>query len=466
IFGEGAFNAAFVPLYSKKIEQEGEDAAGLFAGRVLSLMALLLSAIFAAAYFGMEWIVTEINPGFEGEKLQLAVEASKITSIYLVFICLVAAVSGILNTRKIFGAPAWAYVALNLLMIPILIFLVARSDEPVQTMSWGVIAAGAIQLLIVVGAAIKKGIDISPRLPVVNNDVKKITILMLPGLLSAGVQQVNLLVGTAVASLVSGGQAAMYYSDRINQLPLGVIGIAAGVVLLPEISRNLKANKLKEAKESLAFGTDMSLLLCIPCMVAMIVIPQEIIHGIFQGGKTSSSDTLESARALCAFALGCPAYVLTKVLQPGYFARENTRTPMIFTLISAVVNIVLVYPMFKAMGIMGCALATTIAGWVNFLLLWVGLRKTNFVKVTKTSISRWARMLLCAVLMGGVVWGLARLANRWIMLDANSVVDVNFAIRMATLLAVVVVGIIAYFGFIFATRVFSVREVKQILRRR
>lgn len=465
IFGEGAFNAAFVPMYSRRLEEqgdgsEGSDAADAFAGKTLSLMTVILIILLILCYIFMKPLVGIIAWGFRGdERLDLAVEASRVTIVYLVFVCLMAAVSGVLNSRKIFGPPAFAYVVLNIVFLVALGVFVPGSDDPLQVLSWAVVVAGVLQLGVVVLACWRRGIRIPIGLPKIDSDMKRLGILMLPGLASAGVQQLNLLVGQSVASLQVGGNSAIFYSDRINQLPLGLIGMAAGVVLLPEITRNLRGGREEEARDSMSRGIEISMLLTLPAMVAMFVIPQQIMHAIFEGGRFTTEDARQAGLSLAAFAIGTPAYVLAKVLQPGYFAREDTRTPMRFTVVTALVNIALCWPLFKLMGHTGCALATSVAGWVNVLLLWGGLHGLGFLQVSAGFAGRITRMLLCSVLMGAVVWWLARLAGPWLLCEGR------FALRMVVLVGLVGMGAGAYFVLIFVTRVFTLSEVKASLRR-
>jgi len=461
IFGEGAFNAAFVPMYSRRLEEDGDLAADLVARRTLSLMAAILVVLFILAFLFMEPIVRVTNMGFaSGGRLEPAIAASRVTIVYMIFACLMAGLSGILNSRRSYAAPAFAYVVLNLVFLAGLIFIIPRTGEPLKVITWCVVAAGVLQLLVVVIACLKKGVHLKPRLPIVDDDMKRLGILMTPGLISAGVQQLNLIVGQTVASLQVGGNSLIYYADRINQLPLGLIGMAAGVVLLPELTRSLRGGRPSEAKRNMARGAEMSLLLCLPAMVAMLTIPEAIMYTIFQGGKFGTSDAKLAGEALCAFAIGTPSYVLARVFQPAYFAQEDTRTPMKFTIISALVNIVLCWPFFRVMGATGCALATSVAGWVNVLLLVAGLRKQNFLKMTPGFGSRMFRMFVSALLMGGAIWWLADLGKEWIFTGGH------FFRRMMALTILVSVGALIYFSFIFATKVFTVSEVKRSLRRR
>ncbi len=460
VFGEGAFNSAFVPLYSRKIETEGDESANLFASRTVSLMFLLLAAIFLLLFLFMGPVIAVTNWGFRDDaRMELAIPAARITVGYLIFICLTAALSGILNSRKIFGAPAFAYVVLNIVLIAVLLGFMPFFDDPLRVLCIGVIVAGVLQFAVVLVAVARAGIRILPTRPTIDADIRRLGILMVPGLISAGIQQLNLLVGGAIASIDVGGRSYIYYSDRINQLPLGIIGMAAGVVLLPEITRSLRSGRISEARKSLAFGTDASVLLCIPAMVAMLVIPGQIMHAIFEGGALRPEDAAGAGTVLAAFAVGMPAYVLVRVLQPGYFAREDTRTPMKFSLATAAVNMALAYPLFLLMGVTGCAFATSIAGWLNVALLWTGLYRDGFVTISYAMGWRYLRMFLSACGMGVAIWFLADLAEPWLLREGG------FLFRMAVLSLLVLAGVAIYFGFIFLTRVFGPADLRRLLIR-
>jgi putative peptidoglycan lipid II flippase len=274
------------------------------------------------------------------------------------------------------------------------------------------------------------------------------------------VQQLNLLVGGAVASLQIGGKIGINLADRINQLPLGLIGMAAAVVLLPEITRALRGGDETAAKRSLSQGLELSLFLCLPATVALLVIPREIMYAIFEGGKFEGKAAIEAGWILAAFATGTPAYILAKVLQPGYFAREDTKTPMLFTIISAVTNMILVYPFFLWLGPVGCAAATSIAGWVNVILLWTGLRGSGFMGLSPGFTGRVLRLFLAAVVMGASVWLLARVGQDLLMAEGR------FTKRFAVMGLLVSIGLLVYLVSVVALRVYSLGELRKRFRRR
>ncbi len=460
VFGEGAFNAAFVPMYSRRLEEGGEKEADAFARRTLSLMFMILMGCFVFSFIFMEPIIKLTNLGFATDgRLEPAVAASRITVVYLVFICLVAGLSGILNSRKIFGAPAFAYVVLNAVFLIGLVVIVPRTGEPLLVLCWSVVVAGVLQLAVVLISCLRNGVDLRPRLPRFDDDAKRLSLLMAPGLVSASVQQLNLMVGQTIASLQVGGKTAIFYADRINQLPLGLIGMAAGVVLLPEITRNLRGGDEAGAKRSLSQGLELALFLCLPATIAMLVIPREIMYAIFEGGKFEGESALLAGYVLAAFAIGTPAYILARVLQPGYFAREDTRTPMRYTIITAITNMVLVYPLYLWLGPVGCALATSVAGWVNVGLLWFGLRGAGFMGLTGGFYSRVGRMFLAAAIMGFAVWALADVGEPILMAQGR------FFQRLGAMGLLVSVGLLIYLAAVIGTGVYSVADLKRKFRR-
>ncbi len=458
VFGEGAFNSAFVPMYSRRLEESGDAEADAFGSKTLSLMFVILASIFVVAFLFMEPITRVMVVAWEGEQFDLAVDLSRITVVYLVFVCLMAAFSGILNSRRSFAPPAFAYVLLNVVFIAGLGLVATRVGHAEYVLAWCVAIAGVLQLGIVVAAARRQGARLRPVRPQLDGDMKRLGLLMVPGLVSAGVQQLNLIVGQSVASYQEGAQMLLYNADRVNQLPLGIIGIAFGVVLLPEISRHLRGGRETQARRSMAQGIEFSLLISLPAMVALVVIPDAIINGLFRSGEFTDEDVRQTGMALAAFALGTPAYILARVLQPGYYAREDTATPMRYTIVTAVVNIVLCVPLFLLMRHVGCALATSVAGWVNVALLLVGLSRMGFIEMRPGFTGRLLRMLLSSVLMGAAVWGIARLAAPWLYADGR-------APRLVAVVAVAGAGLVIYLICILATRVTSVAELKSRFRR-
>ena len=351
----------------------------------------------------------------------LTVALSRIMFCYLFFMALVAHLSGVLNTLKRFAIPAAAPILLNIVLVGALgLIWMMRWEGDLQigkTLAWGVALAGLLQFAALWVACSRAGAVMVARKPVWNPELRKLLLLMGPGVIAAGIQQVNLLVGGIIASFQQGAISTLYYADRVNQLPLGMIGIALGVVLLPEVTRRLRSGRESEAADSILRGMELAMLLTLPAAVAMIAIHEPLIGGLFGGEKFDAEDVSKTGWALAGFALGLPGYVLIKVLQPAYFARENTKGPMIMAGVAVAVNIVCSLILFNLLrpsgyGHVGIAIATAISAWVNVVLLWRGM--DGFVQIPVDEWKRLIRMFLASVLMGGVAWLAALALGPWL----------------------------------------------------
>lgn len=462
IFGEGAFNAAFVPTYAGKLE-DGKDQAFSYASRVILLLSLILAVVFLLSMIFTYPIMKVMNWGWSEEKLMLTTSLARVSMGYLFFVCLLSAFSAVLNSHKKFFAPAFSYAFLNIAFLGGLVGVVPFTGAPERVLVWSLLVAGLIQLLVVLIPAYKLGFKINWKLPKLDNDLKKLGILMLPGLLSAGVQQLNLTVGTWVVSFQEGGRSIIYNADRINQLPLGMIGIAFGVVLLPEITKKIKNNQMLEAKDALQTGVSQALFLTLPAMVGIIVLAEPMMYVLFKSGKFDAAAAQNSGDALMMFALGCPAYVLARVLQPGYFAREDTKTPMKYTFISAGVNVVLcliAYFLLKDKGKLhiGCAIATSIAGWVNCILLARGLGKLNLLRLKSRFWLKVSKILLACLGMGACLWVCTHYLDLAIHSDSR-------IYRSLVLFVIISFGTVIFFTCNYFLKAMTITELKKGFKR-
>ncbi len=444
VFGEGAFNAAFVPLYSGKLQESEEDAFA-YGNKVISLLAFILAGLFILFFLFLPLILRLLNPGYSEGTLDMTIGLARITLGYLFFVCLLAAFSGILNSHKNFTAPAISYVFLNIVFLGGMASFIPffGTENAKWVLSWSLLAAGVIQLLIVIVPAWKMGFSLKPRLPKIDADMKRLGLLMVPGVIGASIQQINLLVGGAVASFQVGGKSLIYNADRINQLPLGLIGIAFGVVLLPEISRKIKAKDDKGAQQSLQHGMEIAMLVALPAMVGIGVLAVPILDVLFRSGEFTSENARMAGQALMVFAISCPAYIMVRVVQPGYFAREDTKTPMKFTFITAVINILLCLIAFLVLReseylFVGCAAATTLAGWVNVILLINGLRSSGFIKLKPVFWTKLFKMLIASVVMGIALWFCADLLH-------DQLFNSFKLVRAIVLGLIIITGIVTYF---------------------
>ena len=371
LFAEGAFSAAFVPMFSSRLEGEGESAALRFAEEALAVLLAVLLVFTALAELCMPVLVLVLAPGFadQPEKFDLAVHLSRLMFPYLLFMALMALFAGILNTFRRFAVPAAAPMLLNVFMIGGLLAGAHWTGAPGEALAWAVAAAGAAQLALVLRDMRRAGLHVRLRLPRITPGVRRLFALLVPGVLGAGALQINILVGTMIASLLpTGAVAFLHYADRIYQLPLGVVGIAIGTVLLPGLSRAIRAGE--DASGQLGRAVEIAMLLALPATAALLSMPEAVVAVLFERGAFSPEDTRRTAAALAAFAAGLPAFILAKVLQPGFFAREDTRTPFRVTVFGLLVNTVLSLVLSRFLGHVGIAAATSAAAWLSTGTLW------------------------------------------------------------------------------------------------
>jgi putative peptidoglycan lipid II flippase len=410
LFAEGAFNSAFVPLFTKNLQADGQSAARRFAEEALAVLLTALLIVTILAEIAMPLLVTLIAPGFQEnpEKFDLAVLLTRITFPYLLCMSLTALAAGVLNAFGRFAAAAAAPIILNVVLSTAMAIAAAiglyNRPEAAMMISWAVTIAGFAQLAFVALALRRAGMDLRFRWPRLTPDMKRLFTLALPGVATAGITQINLFIGTMIASMADSAVSYLYYADRINQLPLGIVGIAIGVVLLPELTQKLNSGDAQAAMHSHNRSLEFALLLTLPAAVALIVVPGPIIQVLFERGAFDADDTQAVALALAAFAVGLPASVLIRVFLPGFFAREDTSTPMKFAAASAAVNIVGSASLFFVLGHVGIAIATSLAAWTNALLLGFTLLKRGNLVPDATLKRRGALILLASVIMGGAIW--------------------------------------------------------------
>ncbi len=438
IFAEGAFNAAFVPLFAGRLEDGGATAAKAFAEQALAVLLTGLLALTAAAMAAMPWVIYVLAPGFadDPEKFALTVELGQITFPYLLFVALAALLGGVLNSLYRFAAAAAAPVLLNIFFIAALAIVVPLAGAPGHVMAWAVAAAGIAQFLMLHVAAARAGMSLRLPRPRLTPGMRRLLRLMVPGILSAGAMQVNLMVATIIASFQAGAVSFLYFADRIYQLPLGLIGIGLGVVLLPDLTRKIRGGDGEAATASLNRGLELAMLLTLPAALALVVIPLPIVVVLFERGAFDRTAAYATAAALAAFGLGLPSFVLVKVLQPGFFAREDTKTPFKITVLSVVANIALGLALFWPLKHVGLALATSLAMWLNTGLLALALRRRGFFALDRRSKARLPRIALASLVMAVALWLAQEALNDWFYADPLT--------RITGLLLLVGGGILLY----------------------
>ena len=455
-FAEGAFNTAFVPMFAKKLEQDRD--ALQFARDAFSGLAGVLIVFTLIAQLAMPGLVLLMASGFaEDGRFALAVDMGRIAFPYILFISLAALLSGLLNALGRFTAAAAAPVVLNMILIAAVLIGDATGGDIGFALAWGVPLAGIAQLVLVWIAAARAGFRLVPARPKLTPELKRLAVIAFPAALAGGVMQVNLLVGRQVASFFDGAVAWLNYADRLYQLPLGVVGIAIGVVLLPDLSRRLGAGDAAGGRDAVNRAAEFSLALAVPAAIALIMVPLPLVAVLFQRGAFEFRDAALTAQAVAAYGWGLPAFVLIKVVSPVFFAREDTKTPFRFALVSMVVNVVVAVGASPWLGFLAAAWGTTIAAWVNFALLWRASRRFGDAARMDPRLVRAApRILLSAALMGVVLAVMVR-AFGW-------VIDLP-GWRYPALFGLVTLGAVSYGALALATKAVTLAGLRKAVRR-
>lgn len=407
VFAEGAFNSAFVPIFIEKIhdkktdEDEKEFARNTFS---LLLYALLIFTVILQIF--MPFFMKLLFPGFftNAEKADLLVNLSRITIFYLIFISIVSLLSGILNSLDKFAVPASSPIILNGTLVASLFVFGSITPNYAYALSWGVFAAGILQFLWLFYFTYKAGFLLFPIFPKINSDIKKFFRKLLPGLIGANVMQINLLVDSIFASAIAGALSYLYYADRINQLPLAMIGIAIGIALLPTLSRKIKSGDFEGAKRLQNLALEVGLILVIPAATALAILSYEIISTLFERGAFGENESIAVSKALTFYAIGLPSYVLVKVMEPGFFSRGNTKTPMKIAMICLISNFVLNLTFFSLnFGYIGIVLSSVISSYLNFSILMTKLITKDLFSFEKKFFSKFIRIIIPSIIMGFVL---------------------------------------------------------------
>lgn len=407
LFAEGAFTAAFVPMLSGKIVSDGKEKAILFASQAISVLTFFLAIFVLVMEFAMPWVVELLAPGFSNDagKLALATTLSRITFPFLLFISIVSFQSGILNSFNKFAAPASTPIILNLTMIASAFIFKNIGPTPAHGIALGITIAGILEVLWLKYFLQREHVTIKPQINIVQilklDDIKTLFRRIAPGILGAGIYQINMVIDMVLVSLVGTGAISwLYYANRLQQLPLGVVGAAISVALLPILSKALKANNHKEAISTQNKAIEYGALLSIPSAVALIILAHPIINILFERGQFTAQDTHMTALAVIAYSLGLPAYVFVKALTPNFFARGNTKTPVKYSLIVFIANLILCLTLMQKFGHIGISTATSCAAYVSLYQYIHGLKKRNYWTFDKLLITKICKIILCSVIMG------------------------------------------------------------------
>ncbi len=459
LFGEGAFSAGFVPLYSQRLQgPNGEVEARTFSEEVLAVFLptlIVFTVVFEIAMGPFIWAIT----GWHGDQLAFGTFLTRITFPYLLLISLVSLFSGILNSISRFTAAAFAPALLNLAMLTALVFVRTGGPVTATAVAIAVTVGGVLQLVLLLAACRRAGIVLKFRRPRLTPGVRQFVRVVLPATLGAGVYQVSVFIDTFFLTRIGTGAVSWFnYADRLNQLPLGVIGAALGTAILPQVSRHVDVGEADKAARVQGQAAELAMFLCLPAALALCASALPLVSAIFEAGRFNARDAHFTALTLSIIALGLPAYVLVKVLTPGFYARRDTATPVKTAIAVLVVNVILNFALIPPFGIAGLAAAVALSSWLNCAILYAILHRRGFFRVEGWLASRIIRQLVAA---GAMVAGLVaiRMAlSGWFVGSLGH--------RVAALAAVVVGGLVIYFPLVWILGGTDKEGFRSILRRR
>lgn len=420
LFAEGAFTTAFVPMLSQKMVSDGNEKAMKFAASAISVLAFFVGLFVVLVEIFMPDVVMLLAPGFADDpgKLELATILSRITFPFLLFISIVSFQSGILNSLGKFAAPAAVSVIMNLVMMFSVFIFAPLGMAPVKCVSLGVTIAGVVEIFWLGFFLKREKVVIRPQADILtqikNPDIKLLFKRIAPGVFGAGIYQINMVVDTILVSLVGTGAISwLYYANRIQQLPLGVVGAAISVAVLPMLSRHLKANEIDEAKRVQDKAVEYAALLSIPAAAAIVALAEPIVNILFQHGKFGAFETQMTMQAVIVYAIGLPSYVFVKALAPNFFARGDTKTPVKYSMVVLLTNLSFAVILMRPLGHVGIAMATTIASFVSLYQYYRGLKKRDYWCCAGCLFYKAFKILLCSVFMAVVMALGSALLNRY-----------------------------------------------------
>lgn len=462
LFGEGAFSAAYVPMFSQRLHGEGGLAAAKrFSEDVLSVflpVLLLFTAAFEIFMPGFVWLMAS-GYAKDPEKFALTVELTRITFPYLMLISLVSLLSGILNSMSKFAAAAAAPILLNIAMMTGILLVHDAQIASARALAVAVTVAGILQFLWMLWAVKQAGLTLRLRLPRITPEVRELGRIILPATFGAGIYQLSQLVDTFFATrLPEGSLSYLNYADRLNQLPLGVIGAALGTAILPALARHIGQGEEKQAARIQSSAVELAMLITLPAAIALGICAIPLVTAFFRGGHFTVADATITGHVLACLVGGLPAYVLVKVITPGFYARKDTSTPVKTALIVLAVNIALNFLLIRYFGVIGLALATAICAWLNCIMLYVILRKRDQFRIELPLWGRLAKQMAAALAMAGV---LLFLRSELEMLFNGSVGD-----RLMGIAALVGAGSIVYFGIAWVIGALDPEMLAYLKRRR
>jgi len=453
LFAEGTFNAAFIPSYAGQLAKNKVEADN-FAKNVFNLLFIILLFLVLMAEIFMPQLIFLIAPGFykDPDKLKLAVDLSRITFPFLFFICLASFFGAILNSYNKFAAAAAAPIILNIILIGSLFFSKWINISDVLILSYAVSIAGFLQLIVLFFFVRK---NFKPILTVkikIDGQIKLFFRKLLPSIFSSGVTQINILVGTIIASFQAGAVSYLYYADRVYQMNLAVAGIAVGTVMLPELSKHIKNNNSEQIANLQNRALELCLFLSIPGAVALVLASEEIITSLFGYGSFDNESVINTAIALTFFSIGVPAFSILKIFSNYFFARDDTKTPFYLSVVSVILNVLISVSFFKEFGFIIIPIATSISSWINVFLHFYFIKKRNFHNFDKIFIYKFPRMILSVVVMGIILYLLLGFfSDKFVY---------NESWKFIYLFIIVIISLISYFLISNFSGAFKFKDIK------
>ena len=453
LFAEGAFNAAFIPSYAGALAKNKVEANN-FAKNVFNLLFIILLFFVLVAEIFMPQLIFLIAPGFyqDPDKLKLAIDLSRITFPFLFFVCLASFFGAILNSYNKFAVAAAVPIILNILLIGSLFFSQWINVSNVLILSYAVSLAGFLQFIVLL-FFVKK--NFKPVLSIkikIDEKIKFFFRKLLPSIFSSGVTQINILVGTIIASFQAGAVSYLYYADRVYQINLAVAGIAVGTVMLPELSKNIKNNNFKLATNLQNRALELSLFLSIPAATALVLASNQIITSLFGYGSFNNESVINTAIALTFFAFGVPAFSVLKIFSNFFFARDDTKTPFYLSAASVVLNIIISVSLFSKYGFVIIPIATSISSWANVLMYFYFIKKRNLHIFDSQFIYKFPRIILSVVVMGIVLYLLLGFFS--------DKFNYNESWKSIYLFIIVTISVIVYFLISNFSGAFKFKEIK------
>ena len=453
LFAEGTFNAAFVPSYTSELVKS-KSKSNIFANEIFNLLFLGLLILILVIEVFMPTFVGLIAPGFteNSEKIRIATDLTRITFPFLMFVSLSSFFAAILNSHNKFAVASAAPIILNLVLIGVLLMNKYLDDKLVYYLSYGVSIAGFLQLVFLYKFVNKFYLIRFNFHFKIDNKVKIFFKKLLPSIFSSGVTQINILVGTIIASFQASAVSYLYYADRIYQINLAIAGIAIGVVILPQLSKHIQSKKKNKILLIQNKALELSLFLSLPASVALLIGSEEITSALFGYGSFDEASVINSGRALYYFALGLPAFSLIKVFSSFFFANQDTKTPFYISLISVLLNIIISVYYFNKIGFIIIPIATSISSWFNSLFLFIFLKNRNLFNFNKIFVVRFVKIIIVSLLMG--------LFFNYLLIYFEEELAFDQNIKSFYLIISVLLGLLFYLFISFWIKAFKISDIK------